>query len=211
MLTLEQAISHVISDFGLHRIPDLPMQDMMGWAVRALRNIGSLHSVEDTTRTISITNYTGRFPQDLESPIRVLGHQMHTMPNNLGFRVGISDGSVELVYTKMITDSRGYPMVPDNEPTLNAIAWFIAHKLCLQDRFPNAKMTIPYCEDQWQWYCGQARAEGYVPTLDGWERMVNISHRLLPPQYSYDNDFVESEVRERDTLGVDTINFSKNG
>lgn len=209
MLTLEQAISNTVSDFGLHRVPDLPMQDMMGWAVRALRNIGSIHGLEEVTKTVTIENYSGRFPQDLDSPIRVLDWKMHTNANNTGFTVGLPSGEVTLVYNRFVTDSRGYPKVPDNEPTLNAISWYIAHKLCLQDLMPNQRLTVQYCEEQWQWYCGQARAEGYVPTLDGWERMVNISHRLLPVQYSYDNNFAESEVREREYLGIDTVNFKR--
>ena len=76
---------------------------------------------------------------------------------------------------------------------------------------PNKQITVQYCSDQWQWYCGQARAEGFVPTLDGWERMVNISHRMLPPQYEYDNEFATSELKEREYLGVDTLNFRKDG
>lgn len=207
-ITIEQSLAGIIGKLGLRKVSDLPTQDMATWMLEALGHIGTTHSLENTEKVIHIENYTGRFPEDLSAPIRIKeGYQMHSIRG--GFQVGVTDIDVTLVYQRFITDSRGYPAIPNVPAVAQALTWYVAQFLAIQGILPNKQLSPEYCDDKWQRYCGQARAEGFVPTLDGWERMCNIQRRLLPLENAYANNFAELETREN--LQLDPLNDTSLG
>lgn len=205
LLTLEQGLAGIIAKLGLRKVSDLPTQDMSEWMLEALGQIGTVQSLEIAEKVIHIQNYTGRFPIDLSAPIRIKeGYKMHSIRG--GFTTSVDNVDVTLVYQRFVTDSRGYPAIPNVPAVLQALTWYVAQFLAIQDILPNKKINPEYCDDKWQWYCGQARAEGYAPSMDEWERMCNISRRLLPLENAYANNFAELENKE--SLTLDNLNVA---
>jgi hypothetical protein len=71
----------------------------------------------------------------------------------------VKDGNLKIQYLAMPTDEEGFPLIPDNESYKEAFFWKVARQLSIRGKLPNERLTVEYCDAQWQWYCGQARAE----------------------------------------------------
>jgi len=194
-VSLRIVLNQVISRFGLREVLDLPLYDMFAWMGEALRHIGGYTSLEITKKEITIVNHIGKFPEDLHAIIRVEGHSNFKSIRG-GFIVPLEEGSVIIEYDRYPLDEEGIPLIPNDPSTRDAIMWYVAWFLAIQDKIPNPRITVQYCEVKWQWYCGQARAEGYAPTIDQWERMVNTFYRLIPLNNEYENEFKGIESRE---------------
>lgn len=200
-------MQHIISRLGLRNNPDLPFQDIMSWMFEASRFIGSYASLEKTEAKVQITNYTGKFPLDMDSIIRVKDHPYFKSIRG-GFQVDLQEGEVTIEYDKFPVDDRGLPLFIDDPSAKEAVMWYVAKFLAMQGLLPNGQMSHGYCDQQWQWYCGQARAEGFTPSIDQWERMVNVFYRLIPERDEYANEFKGLDTPE--DLYLDPLN-SNNG
>lgn len=87
------------------------------------------------------------------------------------------EGTITLQYLAMPIDEEGFPYIPDNESYKEAFFWYVANRLAIRGQLKNKELSIGYCDAQWQWYCGQARAEGNALThaqLD-WFALDNLS------------------------------------
>jgi hypothetical protein len=194
-ISTKRMLQEVISKLGLREVHNLPMYDIISWMGQALTFIGGYTALETVKKKVKVVNYTGTYPQDLYAIIRVSGHPRFTSKRN-GFVIDLQDGEVEVEYDKFPTDEDGFPVFPNEPSTKEAITWYIAKYLSIQDKLPNKKLGPDYCDSQWQWYCGQARAEGFTPTIDQWERMVNNFYRLIPLNNEYANEFTGLNSRE---------------
>ena len=90
------------------------------------------------------------------------------------------EGTLTLQYLAMPIDEEGFPYIPDNESYKEAFFWYVANRLAIRGQLKNKELSVQYCDAQWQWYCGQARAEGNAFThaqLD-WIAADNLS--MLP-------------------------------
>lgn len=204
MVTTRYVLREVISKLGLREVSNLPIYDIMVWMGQALSHIGGYTSLETTTKKVQVQNYIGKYPQDLYAIIRVKDHPKFISKRN-GFSVSIESGEVEIEYDRFPVDEEGFPMYPNDPSTLDAIVWYVAKYLSIQDKLPNKRLSPEYCDQQWQWYCGQSRAEGFAPTIDQWERMVNSYYRLIPLNNEYENSFTGMNSREditRDKLNI---------
>lgn len=194
-------IREVISKLGLRDVQDLPYYDIMIWMGQALQHIGGYNALETTKKKVRVENYTGRYPEDLHAILYVDGHPRFKSIRN-GFQIDLKEGSVWIEYERFPLDEDGFPTFPSDISTKEAITWYIAKYLSIQGKLPNKNLSPNYCDQQWQWYCGQARAEGYVPTPDQWERMINVFYRMVPTDYEYANRFIglnDREVLHRDS------------
>jgi len=71
----------------------------------------------------------------------------------------VKDGNLKIQYLAMPTDEEGFPLIPDNESYKEAFFWKVARQIAIRGKLPNERLTVDYCDQQWNWYCGQARAE----------------------------------------------------
>lgn len=193
----------VMSKLGLTDMAELPIHDMLIWAGEALSHIGSVPSMERVTKKIEIINYAGQNPLDLYSLWKVEGHPRFKTIRG-GFQVSLESGSVNITYDRMPTDDSGYVMFPADISTQEAVMWYVGKWLAMRDILPNKKLSFDYCDSQWQWYCSQARAEGYVPDMPEWERMVNTFNRMIPLDQEYENDF--ENINDPEVLTFDHLN-----
>ena len=207
-ITTYAMLRHVISYLGLRNVIDLPTADIIVWMAEASSQIGSYKGLETVSVKVPIVNYTGNFPLDLYCPIRVEEYPDFVSSRN-GFTCRLMEGEVTLIYEKLPVDDDGFPMFVNTPATIQAVIWYVAKPLAIQGKLPNGNLSIQYCNQQWQWYCGQARAEGYTPTIDTWNRMVNTFYKLIPQKTAYLNKFAELNLPEN--LDLDKMNSNRLG
>ncbi len=99
--------------------------------------------------------------------------------------VGYKDGFVKVIYLAIPTDDEGYPKVPDNSSFREALAWFVAYHLSLGGKLPNKQLDSESCFRKWQFYCRQARGEGYSPDINSMQRMVNNHNKMIKDNNLY--------------------------
>lgn len=207
-ITTNAMLRNVMSKLGLREVADLPVHDIIIWMSEALGHIGGYTSLEETTKTVSVSNYMGKYPQDLYAIVRIVGYPVFKSVRN-GFIIEDDAVDVDIIYQRFPLDDEGFPMFPNDSATKDAMVWYVAQYLSIQDKLPNKKLSPQYCDSQWQWYCGQARAEGFTPTIDQWERMVNIFYRLIPKKDEYANYF--GGLNHPEDLTLDSLNNYSNG
>jgi len=118
------------------------------------------------------------------------------------FRYGI----IQIQYLAIPIDERGFPMIPDNVSFRDALFWRCVYMLGMGDpeKLKNPQMRdIRYSEQQWNFYCAQARANANSPDLAMMERIKNNHHRLL--------NTIDDEVNDYRSLGKrQGLNFEGN-
>lgn len=107
-------------------------------------------------------------------------------------------GTICISYMAFPTDDDCYPMVPDDVSFKEAMFWFIYKKLLLRD--PNTKpngITYDIAEQQWKYYCTQARNSANYPDMDRYESFLNQWVRLIPRISEHDSNFATLNTREQ--------------
>jgi len=112
-------------------------------------------------------------------------------------------GNICLSYTAFPTDEDCYPLVPDNISFREAMFWYVFKKLLLQSdlmindrRFKSNGIDYNYADQQWKYYCGQARNEANFPDIDRYESFMNQWVRLIPDINRHDLQFESLNTRE---------------
>lgn len=208
MITTQYMLQKIMSKLGLRDVYDLPLHDIISWMGEALMHIGGYQTLERSTKKVKIVNYMGKYPEDLYSIVRVEGYPKFKDVRN-GFMICDDDVEVTIEYDRFPIDTEGFPMFPNSASITEALVWYVAKYLSIQGKLPNRQISPQYCDSEWQWYCGQARAEGYTPTIDQWERMVNTFYRLIPMKDQYSQYF--SGLNNSEDLKLDPINQYKYG
>lgn len=207
-ITTHQMLRNVISRLGLRDIHDLPLYDMISWLADGTAHIGSLKNLEEATCQVKVTNYIGEYPLDMWSIKRIEGHPLFKSTRN-GFTVNLKEGTVTIIYDRFPLDSEGLPLYPNTPAIVDALTFYCGKWLAIQGKLPNPQMTYERCDREWQWYCGQARAEGFIPSIDEWDRMVSLFYRWLPNKNEFVNNFVGLNLPEK--LVIDGINEPRFG
>ena len=107
-------------------------------------------------------------------------------------------GTICLSYMAFPVDEDCYPMLPDDVSFKEAMFWFIYKKLLLRD--PNIKnngITYDIAEQQWKYYCTQARNAAVYPDIAKYESFLNQWVRLIPRISEHDNNFETLNTREQ--------------
>ena len=107
-------------------------------------------------------------------------------------KTSFKEGDINIVYTGMVLDDEGYPMVPDNVSFREALYWFCTYKY-LYPKALNNEINSKFYEDafqKWQYYCNQAGAEAMMPDLITLEN-IKRSFISLRPNLNKFNKFYE--------------------
>lgn len=91
-------------------------------------------------------------------------------------------GYLKLAYSAILTDDRGYPLVPDLTSYAEAVYWYVLMKLKYPD-YLNGKLNrdIYYdIKNSWNFYRKQAYAEALMPTEDELISIKNEWNKLVP-------------------------------
>ena len=109
-------------------------------------------------------------------------------------------GKICLSYMAFPTDEDCFPLVPDDISFKEALFWYIYKKLLLS--FINSPETrrngidYSFAEQQWKYYCTQARNAANYPDIDKYESFMNQWVRLVPDLSRHDLMFEQLNMRE---------------
>lgn len=112
-------------------------------------------------------------------------------------------GFAKLSYKAIVTDERGYPLIPDLASYQEAIYWYVTMKLnfpkflkgTLGGKARFSQNTYFYIQQQWNFYRNQAYAESMMPNEGEMAAIKNEWTKLIP-DWSSDDTFFKS-VGER--------------
>ena len=122
--------------------------------------------------------------------------ESYVIENNL-IKTSFKDGKICLSYTAFPVDEECYPLVPDDISFREAMFWYIYKKMLLGGYMPNANgMTYDIAEQQWKYYCTQARNSANYPDIAGYESFLNQWVRLVPNINRFDDNFRDINKRE---------------
>lgn len=96
-------------------------------------------------------------------------------------------GNVKIKYLAMPVDDDGFPVIPDNESYKEAFFWKVSRQLAIRGQLKNRELTYDKCDSEWQWYCGQARAEGNALTHAQRDLFSESNQNILPLGYVLNN------------------------
>jgi hypothetical protein len=112
-------------------------------------------------------------------------------------KTSFKNGKVCLSYTAFPTDEDCYPLVPDDISYQEAMFWYIYKKILLGNpTFKNNGIDYTFAEQQWKYYCTQARNAANFPDIDRMESFMNQWVRLIPDVSRHDFAFENLNTRE---------------
>jgi hypothetical protein len=127
----------------------------------------------------------------------------YKIDNNIIY-TNVQEGSIVVVYTKQPLDDRGYPLILDLEEVQEALTKYVALKTMLPRLYMNEQNIgnlYMKLEDDWNWYCRQAKNKMMIPdTLDEKQNHADIGRRLIKPFNSYFGHFGNLNIQEQFSL-----------
>ena len=113
-------------------------------------------------------------------------------------KTSFKSGKICLSYTALPTDSDCYPLVPDDISYKEAMFWYIYKKMLLGATFDSSTNGIDYgfADQQWKYYCTQARNAAVFPDIDRMESFMNQWVKLIPDLNRADELFENLGTRE---------------
>lgn len=97
-------------------------------------------------------------------------------------KTSFPEGKLCMAYKAFPTDADCYPLVPDDVSFREAMFWYIYKKMLLGGTIDVNKNGINYgfADQQWKYYCSQARNSAVFPDIDKYESFMNQWVRLIP-------------------------------
>ncbi len=112
-------------------------------------------------------------------------------------KTSFESGKICLSYMAFPTDEDCYPLVPDDIRFSEALFWYVYKKLLLsKPDFKNNGVDYIFAEQQWKYYCTQARNAANYPDIDKYESFMNQWVRLIPNISRHDVGFEQLNTRE---------------
>jgi hypothetical protein len=112
-------------------------------------------------------------------------------------KTSFESGKICLSYMAFPTDEDCYPLVPDDISFKEAMFWYIYKKILLSNpTFKNNGIKYDMAEQQWKYYCTQARNAANYPDIDRYESFMNQWVRLIPNVNRHDLGFEQMNTRE---------------
>lgn len=113
-------------------------------------------------------------------------------------------GHICLAYLKQPLDDRNIPLIPDQVSYIEAIKKYLIMKISYADFIKGAinPNIFAKLEDDWHWYCAQARNKANMPdTIDKLQNMLDRHVRLIPYRSGYYGFFGNMNSREKLRFG----------
>ena len=112
-------------------------------------------------------------------------------------KTSFESGKICLSYMAFPTDEDCYPLVPDDISFSEALFWYVYKKILLsKPDFKNNGVDYMFAEQQWKYYCTQARNAANYPDIDKYESFMNQWVRLIPNINRHDVGFEQLNTRE---------------
>ena len=112
-------------------------------------------------------------------------------------KTSFASGKICLSYMAFPTDEDCYPLVPDDISFKEAMFWYIYKNLLLLNPLIKKNgINYTFAEQQWKYYCSQARNAANYPDIDRYESFMNQWVRLIPNVNRHDVTFEQLNTRE---------------
>ena len=112
-------------------------------------------------------------------------------------KTSFESGKICLSYMAFPTDEDCYPLVPDDISFSEALFWYVYKKILLsKPDFKNNGVDYIFAEQQWKYYCTQARNAANYPDIDRYESYMNQWVRMIPNINRHDVGFEQLNNRE---------------
>ena len=117
--------------------------------------------------------------------------------DNEYIKTSFESGKICLSYMALPTDDDCYPLVPDDISFKEALFWYVYKKLLLgSPTFKNNGINYNFADQQWKYYCTQARNAANYPDIDRYESFMNQWVRLIPNLNRHDLAFEQLNTKE---------------
>jgi len=117
-------------------------------------------------------------------------------------KTSFQSGKICLSYMAFPTDEDCYPLIPDDISFKEAMFWYVYKKILLSSpKFKNNGIDYSFAEQQWKYYCTQARNTANYPDIDRYESFMNQWVRLIPSINRHDDGFESLNTRENVNRG----------
>lgn len=163
-----------------------------------------LHVIENAymdSNALTLLAYcTTNFPKNAhcENCVNELatGEDCYYVDDNM-IKTSFPRGKVCLSYTAFPVDDDCYPMVPDDISYKEAMFWYVYKKMLLGGMPPtNNGIQYDFAEQQWKYYCTQARNAANFPDIDKYESFMDQWVRLIPNINRHAEGFITLGARE---------------
>jgi hypothetical protein len=112
-------------------------------------------------------------------------------------KTSFESGKICVSYMAFPTDEDCYPLIPDDISFSEALFWYVYKKILLsRPTFKNNGINYMAAEQQWKYYCTQARNAANYPDIDRYESFMNQWVRLIPNINRHDVAFEQLNTRE---------------
>tara|TARA_R100000808_G_C2152007_1_gene161264 strand:- start:3973 stop:4848 length:876 start_codon:yes stop_codon:yes gene_type:complete len=112
-------------------------------------------------------------------------------------KTSFQSGKICLSYMAFPTDEDCFPLVPDDISFKEALFWYVYKKILLSNpQFKNNGIDYSFAEQQWKYYCTQARNAANYPDIDKYESYMNQWVRMIPNINRHDVGFEQLNTRE---------------
>lgn len=222
-ISIKQALDDIL-DHPL--LKDVSFERAVNHTVHFIRIVGMPRAFNEKTELVTIENYRGMLPCNLENIIQVRTHNecnksyrvfrystdsFHMSENkqdsyDLTYKVqgniiftSMKDGTIEIAYRALTVDSEGYPMIPDNSSFIRALELYIK-KYYFNILFDTGKITPQVynqvCQD-YSWAVGQAQSDLVRPSIDEMQSITNSLNTLVPRVTEHRYGFVNDGTQEK--------------
>lgn len=222
-ISLKQVLDDVL-DHPL--LKDVSFERAVNHTVHFIRKVGMPKAFNEKTELVTIENYRGLLPCDLDSIIQVRTHNecgdtyrvfrystdsFHMSDNkqdsyNLTYKVqgniiftSMKDGIIEIAYRALAVDSEGYPMIPDSSSYIDALELYIKKK-CFNVLFDTGKISPQVynqvCQD-YAWAVGQAQSDLVRLSIDEMQSLTNSLNTLVVRVNEHSRGFVNNGSMEK--------------
>ena len=112
-------------------------------------------------------------------------------------KTSFASGKICISYMAFPIDEDCYPLVPDDISFSEAMFWYIYKKILLsKPDFKGNGIDYSFADQQWKYYCTQARNAANYPDIDKYESFMNQWVRLIPDINKHDSGFENLNTRE---------------
>ena len=115
-------------------------------------------------------------------------------------KTSFESGKICISYMAFPTDEDCFPLVPDDISFKEAMFWYVYKKILMSFRAPAETkgngISYQFAEQQWKYYCTQARNAANYPDIDKYESFMNQWVRLIPNMNRHDAGFEQLNNRE---------------
>ncbi len=225
------SIRQILDDILAHPLlQDVSLERAINHTIHFMRIVGSPRMFTEKTAKVSIENYRGVLPDDLETIIQVRSDNNQTfiyssdnfhMSDNkessseLTYKVqgnciytSMQNGNIEIAYNAIELDEEGWPKIPDNSSFIRALELYIKkqHFTVLFDMGQIHQAVFNQVCQDYAFAVGQAQSDLIRPTIDQMQAITDSFHSLLWSYKEHSTGFSNA----RNKKYIETIKFDNN-